>query len=58
MRAAMKEHLDQSLAEASDELHGNYATSVQDYEGIHQHTLDVADLLSTGIMRQFPSDFH
>lgn len=58
LRAAMKEHLDQTLAEASDELHGDYAASVQDYEGIHQHMLDVADLLSAGIMRQFPSDFH
>jgi hypothetical protein len=57
MRAAMKEHLDQTLAEASDELHGDYAASVQDYEGIHQHMLEVADLLSAGIMRQFPSDF-
>jgi len=58
LRAAMKEHLDETLAEAADELGGNYAASVQDYEGIHQHMLEVADLLSTGIMRQFPSDFH
>jgi hypothetical protein len=57
LRAAMKEHLDQTLAEASDELHGDYAASVRDYEGIHQHMLAVADLLSSGIMRQFPNDF-
>ena len=57
MRAAMKEHLDQTLAEAADELSGNYAASVSDYEAIHLHILSMADLLSSGIMRQFPSKF-
>lgn len=57
LRAAMREHLDQTLAEASDELRGDYAASVRDYEAIHEHMLAVADLLSSGIMRQFPSDF-
>ncbi|MGN6792052.1 MAG: hypothetical protein ACTHJW_06645 [Streptosporangiaceae bacterium] len=58
MRAAMKEHLDQTLAEAVDELGGNYAASVSDYEAIHLHILAMADLLSSGIMHQFPSRFH
>ncbi|MGE5291852.1 MAG: hypothetical protein ACM3ML_32590 [Micromonosporaceae bacterium] len=57
MRAAMKEHLDQTLAEASDELNGNYTASVTDYEAIHLHILAMADLLSSGIMRQFPGRF-
>lgn len=57
LRAAMKEHLDQTLAEASDELGGNYAASVQDYEAIHLHILAMADLLSSGIMHQFPDRF-
>ena len=34
MRADMKEHLDQTLAEAAHELHGQYAASVTDYEGV------------------------
>src|SRR5262249_49224301 len=55
MRAAMKEHLDQTLAEASDELAGNYDASVTDYEAIHLHILALADLLSSGIMRQLPN---
>ena len=57
MREAMKEHLDQTLAEASDELHANYAASVQDYEAIHLHILAMADILSNGIINTFPSKF-
>jgi hypothetical protein len=58
MRAAMKTHLDQTLAEASDELTGKYAASVADYEAIHEHILMMADILSDGIIRAFPNRFH
>jgi hypothetical protein len=58
MRADMKTHLDQTLAEASDELHRDYPASVRDYEAIHHHILDMADMLSAGIMKQFPRRFH
>ena len=57
MRADMKTHLDQTLAEAAHELHGQYAASVTDYEGIHAHILMMADQLSAGIIAQFPSRF-
>jgi hypothetical protein len=57
MRADMAMHLDQTLAEASDELHGDYPASVADYEAIHLHILDMADQLSAGIMQQFPHRF-
>jgi hypothetical protein len=57
MREAMKEHLDQTLAEAVDELSANYPASVTDYEAIHLHILAMADLLSSGIMSQFPARF-
>jgi hypothetical protein len=57
MRAAMKEHLDQTLAEASHELGGKYAASVADYDAIHAHILDMADVLSSGIIKAFPSAF-
>jgi hypothetical protein len=57
MRAAMKAHLDQTLTEASHELAGDYAASVADYEVVHAHILAMADLLSSGIMRQFPHRF-
>jgi hypothetical protein len=58
MRAAMREHLDETLTEASDELSGNFTASVADYETVHLHVLAMADLLSSGIMRQFPGRFH
>jgi hypothetical protein len=57
LRADMKTHLDQTLAEASDELQGDYAASVTAYEAIHQHILEMADLLSSGVMKQFPQRF-
>jgi hypothetical protein len=58
MREAMETHLDQTLTEATDELQGDYATSVTDYEQVHLHILAMADLLSSGIIGQFPSQFH
>ena len=58
MRASMRMHLDQTLAEASHELGGEYAASVADYDEIHHHILEMADLLSIGIIRAFPSSFH
>jgi hypothetical protein len=58
MRAMMRTHLDQTLAEASSELTGDYPASVSAYEEIHHHILEMADALSDGIMRQFPSRFH
>lgn len=57
MRADMKTHLDHTLAEASHELLGDYPASVGDYEAIHLHILDMADMLSSGIMKQFPRRF-
>jgi len=58
MRADMKVHLDQTLAEASDELGKNFTASVTDYEAIHLHILNMADMLSAGIVHRFPSRFH
>jgi hypothetical protein len=57
LRADMKTHLDQTLAEASHELTGDYAASITDYEAIHRHILAMADTLSSGIIRQFPNRF-
>ncbi len=58
MRESMRMHLDETLAEASAELHGDYAASIAAYEQVHEHILAMADLLSDGIMRQFPSQVH
>jgi len=57
LRAAMKTHLDQTLTEAVAELGGDYPASVAAYEAIHLHVLDMADLLSSGIIRKFRDQF-
>jgi hypothetical protein len=58
MRSMMKIHLDETLKEAQDRLGGNFAADVRDYDAVHRHILQMADMLSTGIMRQFPQRFH
>jgi hypothetical protein len=57
VRAMMRTHLDQTLTEAADELGGDYTGSVAVYEQIHLHILQMADTLSSGIIRQFPRRF-
>lgn len=57
MRAAMAVHLEQTFNEAANELGGNYAASVTDYDAAHLHMLDMADVLSNGIMQKFPKKF-
>ena len=53
----MKEHLDLTLAEAVDQLQGHYPESVADYDKVHDAILQMADMLSSGIIQQFPKQF-
>ncbi|MCK6211703.1 hypothetical protein KZX45_14225 [Georgenia sp. EYE_87] len=57
MRAGMATHLEQTFSEAANELGGNYAASVADYDAAHLHVLDMADTLSGGLIAQFPARF-
>jgi hypothetical protein len=57
MRSMMKTHLDQTLAEAVDELTGHYHAGVRQYGAIERHILEMADALSAGIVHQFPGRF-
>jgi len=57
MRSMMKEHLDQTLEEATDRLQGRFAADIRDYESVHRHILEMADMLSDAIVRQFPGKF-
>ncbi len=57
MRAMMKTHLDETLKEAQDRLAGHFAADISDYDAVHRHILEMADMLSDGIMRQFPRRF-
>jgi len=57
MKAMMREHLDLTLKEAVDYLGGDYPASVADYEQVHLEILKMADMLSDGIIKQFPQKF-
>jgi hypothetical protein len=57
MREMMKVHLDQTLLEASDQLTGKFDASVKEYDAIEHHIRDMADMLSEGIVKQFPRRF-
>ncbi len=54
MKMGMKMHLDLTLQEAVDRLGGKYAADIADYDKVHEHILGLADLLSTGLISQFP----
>jgi hypothetical protein len=57
MRQMMREHLDDTLAEAVDHLKGNFAADVADYDKVHVQILSMADMLTAGIVAQFPKQF-
>jgi hypothetical protein len=57
MQAMMHEHLDLTTNEVLDYFNGNYTASVSDYDQIHLQALEMADMLSDGIIRQFPQRF-
>jgi hypothetical protein len=57
MRSMMKSHLDETLKEAVDHLNGRFAADVADYDAIHRTILEMADMLSDGIVSQFPARF-
>jgi hypothetical protein len=57
MQAMMADHLDLTLAEAVARLNGAYAADVAAYDEIHVQILHMADMLSDGIIAQFPGRF-
>ena len=57
MRSMMRSHLDLTLAEAVARLQARYADDIAAYESVHAEILEMADMLSSGIVAQFPSRF-
>jgi hypothetical protein len=57
MKAHMKDHLDLTLEEAVARLQGRYADDIAAYDKIHDQILAMADMLSDGIIAQFPAKF-
>jgi hypothetical protein len=58
LQSAMRMHLDLTLKEATARLHGDWAADIAAYDEVHQHILQLADVLSDGIIKQFPSRFN
>jgi hypothetical protein len=57
LEEAMKTHLDTTLDEAVARLTGDWTADVAAYDRVHGHILHMADILSDGIIAQFPSAF-
>ena len=57
MRAMLRAHLDLTIEEALAQLNGQYAASIAAYDEVHNQALEMADMLSDGIIRQFPNKF-
>ena len=57
MKQMMHEHLDLTTAEAVAHLRGNWADDVAAYDKIHGQILQMADMLTAGIIKQYPARF-
>jgi hypothetical protein len=56
-RQMMRIHLNQVIQQGVDELKGNYAADARALAPYIRHILDMADMISGGIIKQFPTRF-
>ena len=57
MKKMMRIHLNQVIALAVDQLKGHHQAAIHEYNSYINHILDMADMLSQGIIAQFPARF-
>lgn len=57
MRTEMRHHLALTLREAQARLKSDWAGDIAAYDEVHTHILGLADVLATGIIKQFPKQF-
>jgi hypothetical protein len=55
--AMMRQHLALTTKEAVARLQGNWSADVRAYDQVHAEILSMSHMLSSGIIRQFPSRF-
>jgi hypothetical protein len=53
----MKRHLDLTAKEAVSRLQGHWAADIAAYDQVHNEILQMANMLSSGIVSQFPNRF-
>lgn len=57
MKTMMRDHLKLTTDEAVARLHGDWAADIAAYDKVHEQILKMADMLSSGIIKQFPNKF-
>jgi hypothetical protein len=57
MKTMMHEHLELTTAEVVARLHGDWAADIAAYDKVHTQILHMADMLSAGVINQFPKKF-
>ena len=57
MKRELRTHLTLTTAEVVARLHGDWNGDVAAYDKVHVHMLHLADLLSEGLVAQFPRRF-
>jgi hypothetical protein len=57
MKLMMRKHLDLTLTEAVARLNSDWPADIAAYEQVHEEILQMADMLSAGIIHQFPKKF-
>ena len=57
MDAMMKDHLDRTTEEVVARLHSDWTGDVAAYDKVHNQVLGMADMLSDGIIANFPAKF-
>jgi hypothetical protein len=58
MKTMLHEHLRLTANEAIARIQGDWAADIAAYDDIHLQALGMADMLSNGIIKQFPARFH